>query len=88
MALRIYTNMFNLWIGHIYLFFVTFYREINEAKQGTIGIVMKFNEVCGTMIYLAFTIVNLQFTTIFLGFRDLTIEDVFVRKFFNVQKMA
>ena len=49
---------------------------------------MKFNEVCGTMIYVALIIVNLQFTTLFIGFKDLNIEDIFVRKVFNVQGMA
>ena len=48
---------------------------------------MKINEVCGAMIYIALTIENIHLCTVFLGFKNLSIHDKFVRKFFNVEGM-
>ena len=37
--------------GHIFLCFITFYREIFEARQGFIGSVMRFVEVVALLFY-------------------------------------
>ena len=76
-----------VWCGHAYLFLLTFYREIFDAKQGVFGNLMKILEVIGVMIYITLTINNIRYCTIFLEFKTLSINDSFCVRVFNLKGM-